>query len=69
MPLNLIRDRFHLSVTLRARNHKIIGEGRNGVGVQQQNIRAFFVFDEIHNEPREVNWFQRVASLDFLREW
>jgi len=38
------------------------------VRVQQQNIRAFFVLNQIDDRMRKFGGFQKFASLSSLRE-
>ena len=60
--LDLIGNCFHLPLIVGSSNDKIIGEKRNGTRVQQQDIRAFFVGNQIQNQASERNRFQVYAS-------
>ncbi len=62
-----VDNRLELTHGLAARDHKIIGEGRDFTDVEQENVVRLLLGGRFDYLARQLVWFQAPASLFPLR--
>lgn len=63
--LDLVGDGFELALAFATGDDKVISDKRNRARVEQENVRAFLIRNNVNDQARQFARFQSVCLLNY----